>query len=33
MEKDEEKEVETEKNPSCEFQKIHAKVRAKMEVQ
>ncbi|XP_071546875.1 uncharacterized protein [Panulirus ornatus] len=33
MEKAENKGTENEKTPSCEFQKIHAKVRAKMEVQ
>ncbi|KAK8738807.1 hypothetical protein OTU49_003684 [Cherax quadricarinatus] len=33
MEKAENKSTEDEKTPSCEFEKIHAKVRAKMEVQ
>ncbi|ROT78058.1 hypothetical protein C7M84_003241 [Penaeus vannamei] len=33
MEKAEKGNVENEQTPSCEFQKIHAKVRAKMEVQ
>lgn len=33
MEKAEKGNAENEKAPSCEFQKIHAKVRAKMEVQ
>nr|XP_045622389.1 protein FAM107B-like isoform X2 [Procambarus clarkii] len=33
MEKAENKDIENEKTPACEFEKIHAKVRAKMEVQ